>query len=174
MKQLRFLLAALAAPLMLATPAAAEWRLDNGVAIVEPAETNANIELVALMCGDPYQLEVYARGGPVMPADQEIEVDYFYKPGKVLATVDGQSFRLAAAGSDGAVVLFGEGSAAQSYLGEVPKALIEAMKGGSTLRLAFDVTAASNADGSPHETVAVFPLTGSRDAIQAALATCGG
>ncbi len=157
-----------------ATPAAAEWRLDDGVAIVEPSQTNANIELIALMCGDPVQIEIYARGGPVMPADQEVVADYFYKPGKVLASVDGQQFRLVAAGSDGAVVLFGEGSKAQNYMGDVPRALVEALKGGNTLTLGFDVTPANNADGSAHETIAVFPLDGSRAAIETALAGCGG
>lgn len=155
-------------------PSAADWRLDNGVAISEPSQTNSNMELVALMCGDPYQLEIYARGGPVMPADQEVAADYFYKPGKVLATVDTQSFKLAAAGSDGAVVLFGEGNAAQNYLADLPRALVEALKGGTTLRIAFDVTPARNLDGTPHETVAVFPLDGSRAAIETALAGCGG
>lgn len=153
---------------------AAEWRVDEGVAIMEPAQTNANIELVALMCGDPYQFEVYARGGPVMPDGQEVAADYFYKPGKVRAVVDGQAFKLVAAGSDGAVVLFGEGSRAQNYMGDVPRSLVEALKGGETLTLGFDVTPANNADGSPFETLAVFPLTGSRVAIETALAGCGG
>ena len=171
---MRNMLPTVAAALLLASPAAAEWRLDNGVAIVEPSETNSNMELIALMCGDPYQLEVYARGGPVMPADQEVAADYFYKPGKVLATVDGQSFKMTAAGSDGAVVLFGEGSAAQNHMADVPKALIEALKGGTTLRIAFDITDAKNSDGSPHETIAVFSLEGSREAIGTALAGCGG
>jgi hypothetical protein len=157
-----------------ASPAYAQWRLDEGVAIVEPGETNSNIELLALMCGEPFQLEVYARGGPVMPADQEVAADYFYKPGMVRATVDAQTFRLTAAGSDGAVVLFGEGSAAQNYMGPLPRPMIEALKGGKVFTLAFDITAAKNADGSPHETVATFPLTGSREAIEQALAGCSG
>lgn len=157
-----------------ASAASDEWRLDDGVAIVEPSATNSNMELVAVLCGEPVQIEVYARGGPVMPADQELAADYFYKPDRVRATVDGQSFKLVAAGSDGAVVLFGQGSAAQNYLGDLPRALIEAMKGGTTLTLGFDITAANNADGSPFETIGVFPLDGSRAAIETALAGCGG
>ncbi len=166
--------AALAAMFIAIAPAHAQWRLDNGVAIVEPAETNSNMELVALVCGDPYQLEVYARGGPVQPADQEVAADYFYKPNKVRATIDGQAFKLTAAGSDGAVVLFGEGSKAQSYMDKLPAALVQALMAGKTLTLGFDITAANNADGSPFETIAVFPLTGSREAIEATLSACGG
>lgn len=167
------LLAALALS-ALPLPALAEWRLDNGVAIVEPSQTNSNIELVAVLCGDPFQIEVYARGGPVQPADQEVAGDYFYKPDKVRATVDGQIYRLAAAGSDGAVVLFGEGNAAESYLGRLPLPMIEALKSGKVFTLAFDITPAKNADGSAHETVAAFPLDGSRAALDQALGSCGG
>lgn len=175
MKKLAAVLSLVASMPLAASPAfAAEWRLDDGVAIVEPAETNSNIELVALMCGDPYQLEIYARGGPVQPAGQEPAADYFYLPGKVRASVDGQAFKLVAAGSDGAVVLFGEGGKAQNHMGDVPRALVEALKGGQAFTLGFDITAAANADGSPFETVAVFPLTGSRAAIETALAGCGG
>ena len=156
------------------SPAAAEWRIDEGVAIVEPSETNSNIELVAILCGDPFQLEVYARGGPVLPADQEVEADYFYKPDRVRAIIDNQLYRLTAAGSDGAVVLFGEGSAAESYMGRLPFPMIETLKAGKTFTLAFDITPANNADGSPHETLAVFPLEGSRAALDQVLGTCGG
>ncbi|MBX3530417.1 MAG: hypothetical protein KF849_07405 [Rhizobiaceae bacterium] len=159
---------------VLSFPALAEWRLDNGVAIVEPTQTNSNIELVAVLCGDPFQIEVYARGGPVQPADQEVAADYFYKPGKVRAAVDGQLYPLAAAGSDGAVVLFGEGSAAENYLGRLPFPMIETMKSGKLFTLAFDITPAKNADGSAYETVAVFPLDGSRAALDQALGSCGG
>ena len=52
----RVVLTALA--LLMAAPAAAmaDWRVDEGVAIVEPTQTNANIELLAIslvgaLCG---------------------------------------------------------------------------------------------------------------------------
>lgn len=157
-----------------AVPAAAEWQVDNGVAIVAPAAGNGTMELLAISCGDPYQVEVYSRGGPVRPdgAAPE-EADYFYKPGKVEARIDGAAFALAAAGSDAAVVLFAEGKAAESHLAPVARTFIEALKDGTALVLAFDVTPAPNAqDGSPHETVAEFPLAGSRAALDEALAGC--
>jgi hypothetical protein len=160
--------------LLAAAPALAEWRLDEGVAISDPTSTNSNIELVALMCGDPFQFEVYARGGPVMPADQELVADYFNKLGRVRGTVDTQDFKLVAGGSDGAVVLYGEGSAAEGYLGDLPRALVTALRTGKVFTLGFDITEAKNADGSPFETIAVFDLAGSDAAIGEALAGCGG
>jgi hypothetical protein len=42
----------------IAMPAHADWRLDEGVAIVEPTATNSTIDLLALMCGDPVQVEL--------------------------------------------------------------------------------------------------------------------
>lgn len=156
-----------------AGPAAAEWRVDNGVAIVAPAATNGTMELLAISCGDPYQVEVYSRGGPVRPEGAAAEADYFYKPGKVEARIDGAAFALAAAGSDAAVVLFAEGTAAQNHLAPVARAFIEALKDGTVLVLAFDATPEPNAqDDSPHETVAEFPLAGSRAALDEALAGC--
>lgn len=157
-----------------AGPAAAEWQVDNGVAIVAPTANNSTMELLAISCGDPYQVEVYSRGGPVRPdSGAPVEADYFYKPGKVEARIDGKAFALAAAGSDAAVVLFAEGKAAESHLAPVTRAFIEALKDGTTLVLAFDVTPEPNAqDDSPHETVAEFPLAGSRAVLDEALAGC--
>lgn len=161
--------------LVAATAVKAEWRLDHGVAIVSPVENNSNIELLVVSCGDPYFVEVYARGGPVLPdpGGEEVEADYFYMPGKVQARIDGQVFALTAAGSDAAVVLFGEGTANQSYMAPVPRALVDALRTGTMLTLAFDITGAANAtDGTPHETFAQFPLAGSTAALDAALASC--
>lgn len=159
-----------------ASPALAEWQVDNGVAIVSPTANNSTMELLAISCGDPYLVEVYSRGGPVRP-DAEggtpVEADYFYQPGKVEARIDGAAFALAAAGSDAAVVLFAEGTAAQNHLAPVARAFIEALKDGTVLVLAFDATPEPNAqDDSPHETVAEFPLAGSRAALDEALAGC--
>ena len=167
--------AALAAFFAAATPALAEWQVDNGVAIVAPAATNSTMELLAISCGDPYQVEVYSRGGPVRPegSDAAVATDYFYKPGKVEARIDGKAFALAAAGSDAAVVLFAQGNAGQNHLAPVAAAFIEALKGGTTLTLAFDVTGEANAqDGTAHETIAEFPLAGAREALEEALASC--
>ena len=149
----------------------AAWLLDNGVAIVSPSRNNSTMELLAVSCGDPYNLEVFSRGGPVRPENGNIEAEYFYLPGKVQARIDGQIFALAAAGSDGAVVLFNEGAAAQDYLAPVDAAFIEALKTGSTLTLAFDVTPETDGSG-PYETVAEFPLEGSRNALETALGAC--
>lgn len=173
MKHVLLPLAALAA-LVTATPVQAEWLLDNGVAIVSPTANNSTMELLAVSCGDPYALEVYSRGGPVRPdGGAPVEADYFYKPGKVQARVDGKAFPLAAAGSDAAVVLFAQGSAAQNYMAPIAPAFIEALKAGTTLTLAFDVTPEANAaDGTPFETTAEFPLAGSAAVLDAALATC--
>ena len=104
-------------------------------------------------------------------AEGEAEADYFYKPGKVQARVDGQVFALSAAASDGAVVLFAEGTPAQDHLAPIGAPFIEALKTGTTLTLAFDVTPDA-IDGNPHETVADFPLAGSAAALDAALAAC--
>lgn len=177
MKQLATAGLALLAAAVTSFPAFAEWRVDGGVAIVSPTANNSTMELLAVSCGDPYQIEVYSRGGPVRPDRGDraaIEADYFYAPGKVEARIDGRVFRLAAAGSDAAVVLFAEGTAAQNHLAPVGASLIEALKGGTLLVLAFDVTPeASTRDGTPHETVAEFPLTRARAVLEEALASCG-
>lgn len=102
-----------------------------------------------------------------------VEADYFYQPGKVEARIDGRTFPLAAAGSDAAVVLFAQGKASENHLAPVTTPFIEALKGGTLLTLAFDVTSEANAqDGTPHETVAEFPLAGSRAVLEEALASC--
>jgi hypothetical protein len=166
----------LAALIALPTPSLAEWMLDNGVAIVAPTANNSTMELLAISCGDPIQVEVYSRGGPVRPepvVDDGAAADYFYLPGKVQARVDGQVFALVAAGSEAAVVLFGEGTAAQSHMADIDPAFVAALKTGTTLTLAFDVTPEANAaDGTAHETMADFPLAGSSAALDAALASC--
>jgi hypothetical protein len=172
---------ALCATVAATATARAEWQVDNGVAIVAPTANNSTMELLAISCGDPYQVEVYSRGGPVRPdpdtgangGGAAAETDYFYKPGKVEARVDGKRFALAAAGSEAAVVLFMQGKAAQSYLAPVTAAFIDALKDGASLTLAFDVTDAANAqDGTAYETTAEFPLAGSREALEEALASC--
>ena len=156
-----------------ASSAFADWQFDNGVAIVAPTANNSTMELLAIACGDPYQVEVYSRGGPVRPEEASAEVDYFYKPGKVESQIDGAVFRLAASGSDAAVVLFAQGGAADNYLAPIDALFIEALKAGSTLTLAFDVTPDANTqDGSAHETVAQFSLAGARAALEEALAPC--
>ena len=157
-----------------ALPARAEWLLDGGVAIVSPTGGNSTIELLVVHCGDPYHVEVLSRGGPVRPdGDEAAEADYFYQPGKVQARIDGQAFPLVAAGSEAAVVLFGQGSAAQNHMASIDPSLIAALKAGTTLTLAFDITSQANADGTPHETFADFPLAGSSAVLDAALADCG-
>ncbi|MBN9036544.1 MAG: hypothetical protein J0H53_10765 [Rhizobiales bacterium] len=158
----------------LAAAAHAEWRLDEGVAIVEPTQTNGTVELLAVMCGDPVHVELYSRGGPVLPdGDAAAKAEYFYLPGKVRAMVDGQPFPLAAGASDETVVLFAEGTKAENYMAPLRADFIEAIKSGRELTLGFDVTPASGADGSPFETTATFPLEGSRGMIDQALAGCG-
>jgi len=174
---MRIVVPALCSLSLLAAAAAAqaEWRLDQGVAIVSPTENNSTMELFAVSCGDPYFVEVYARGGPVRPEplDETLQADYFYTPGKVQARIDGQVFAMTAAGSDAAVVLFAEGTAAGGYMAPVPKSLIAALRSGASLTLAFDITGDANAvDGTPHETFASFPLSGSAAALDAALASC--
>lgn len=170
---------AIAAALVAAQPALAGWQVDSGVAIVAPSANNSTTELLAISCGEPYQVEVYSRGGPVRPdtgpdtGGAPVEADYFYQPGKVEARIDGRVFALAAAGSEAAVVLFAEGKAADGYLADIPRSFIDALKEGELLVLAFDVTAGANAtDGKAHETVAEFPLAGSRAALDEALAAC--
>lgn len=166
-------LAAIVFACLAATPASAEWRLDNGVAIVAPVNNNSTMELLAVLCGDPVAIEVYSRGGPVKPVTGAEEADYFYKPGKVEARVDGRAFPMAAAGSDSAVVLFAEGAAAEGYMAPIGPNFIEALRSGRMLTLAFDVTPEANAaDGTPFETVADFPLEGSAEALNTALARC--
>lgn len=154
--------------------AQADWRLDQGTAIVSPSETNSTAELLVVSCGDPYFVEIFARGGPVMPAaaGRASEADYFYKPNKVVAVVDGTVFPMSAAGSGAAVVLFSEGTAEQNYMAPVPDAFIGAVRGGTSLTIAFDIDAANAADGTPHETYVRFPLAGSAAALDDALGGC--
>lgn len=158
--------------LSLTLPAFAEWRLDEGVAIVEPTETNGTIELLAVLCGDPVQVEIYSRGGPVMPETGDVPADYFNVPNKVRAVIDGRPFPLAAGGSEAAVVLFAEGSKAEGYLAPIRPDFVEALKSGSAMTLGFDITPENAADGSPFETFAVFPLEGSRAILDQALSSC--
>lgn len=157
-----------------ALPAHAEWRLDSGVAIVAPSAGNSNIELLVVHCGAPYHIEVLARGGAVQPdAGGEEQDDYFYKPNKVQIRVDGQAFPMVAAGADVAVVLFAQGTPAQDHMAPVGQAMIAAMKAGTALTLAFDITPQPNgADGTPYETFAEFPLAGSEAVLDEALAGC--
>lgn len=164
--------APLALMLATASPASAEWLLDEGVAIVEPAETNSTLELMAVLCGDPFFIEIYSRGGPVMPDSGDVPAEYFYLPGKVRAVIDGTAFPLAAAGSGAAVVLFAEGTKADNYLAPVRLEFIEALKAGTAMSLGFDITAGNAGDGSPYETFANFPLEGARAVLDQALAEC--
>ena len=175
MKQIAMSCIAFGAIAAATPPAFAEWQVDNGVAIVAPTTNNSTMELLAISCGDPYQVEVYSRGGPVRPdtGDAATEADYFYMPGKVEARIDTKRFALAAAGSDAAVVLFSQGKPSENHLAPIERAFIEALKEGTTLVLAFDVTAEANAqDGTPHETLAEFPLNGSRAVLDEALSGC--
>jgi hypothetical protein len=166
------LLATLGA-ILISAPALAEWRLDEGVAIVEPTQTNSTIELLAVLCGDPVQMELYSRGGPVMPDGGEGQADYFNLPGKVRAQVDNVPFPLAAGGADETVVLFAEGGKADGYLAPLRPDFIAALKSGKQLTLGFDVTPDKAADGSAFETTATFPLDGAAAIIDQALASCG-
>lgn len=160
------------AVLALATPTLAAWRVDNGLAVVEPDETNSNLQLLALSCGDPFQLELYAHDGPVLPQVWDGPADYFYQPGKIVASVDGRDFPLVAAGSEFAVVLYSEGTVAEHYLAPVDRELIGALRDGATLTLHFDISTSNAQDGSPHETHARFPLADARAALDSALAAC--
>jgi hypothetical protein len=169
---MRKAVAALSLLLGLSTPASAEWLLDEGVAIVNPSETNSTIELMAVLCGDPFQVEVYSRGGPVMPEAGEAPADYFYLPNKVRAVIDGRAFPLAAAGSEAAVVLFAEGTKANSYMAPIRLDFIEALKSGAAMTLGFDITPENAADGTPFETHATFPLEGAPPVLDQALAGC--
>jgi hypothetical protein len=165
--------ALLALPLAFAaTSALAEWRVDNGLAVVEPAETNSNLQLFAVACGDPFQLELYAENGPVLPQVWDGPADYFYQPGKIIATIDGRDFPLVAAGSEYAVVLYSEGTVAENHMAPVDRELIRAMRAGATLTFHFDISAANASDGSPYETFARVPLAGAADALGSALAAC--
>ncbi|TKT80406.1 hypothetical protein [Aquamicrobium sp. LC103] len=157
----------------IATPALAEWRLDNGVAIVAPAATNSTMELLAISCGDPYLVEVYSRGGPVRPAEGDHPAKYFHIPGRIEARIDGRTFPLVAAGSGAAAVLFFPGSEMQNGMASVSDDFIETLKAGKNLSLVFDVTPERNeADGSAFETMAEFPLESSAAALDTALAPC--
>lgn len=157
---------------LVSAPALAEWRLDEGVAIVEPSQTNSTIELMALLCGDPVQLEIYSRGGPVMPDSGDVQADYFNLPGKVRAVVDNVPFPLAAGGADETVVLFAEGTKAEGYLAPLRPDFIDALKSGKEATLGFDITPGKAADGSAFETTATFPLEGAGAIIDQALAGC--
>lgn len=154
------------------TPGFAAWRVDGEPAVVEPEESNSNLQLFAVACGDPFQLELYAHDGPVLPQVWDGPADYFYQPGKIIANVDGHDFPLVAAGSDFAVVLYSEGTVEENYLASVDRELIEALLTGATLTFFFDISTANAADGSPYETFARFPLTGASDALGSALAAC--
>lgn len=173
---LRFL--AIACALSALTPVAAaraEWMIDQGTAIVSPTETNSTLEVLVISCGDPYLVEVFSRGGPVMPvpAVPGLAAGYFYKPGRIVARIDDAAFAMSAAGSGAAMVLFAEGTAADNYLAPVPRAFVDALRGGTSLTLAFDIAEETTAaDGTAHETFARFPLAGSAAVLDAVLAGC--
>lgn len=156
----------------LSAPAFAAWRLDGGVAIVEPVDSNSTVEAMAMLCGDPFFLEIYSRDGPVMPASGNVAADYFYQPGKVRAVIDGTAYPLAAAGSELAVVLFEEGTEKDGYLAPIRLEFVEALKSGSTVTFGFDITSQNAPDGSAFETFATFPLEGARPVLDEALAAC--
>lgn len=156
---------------LLCHPAAAEWRIDGSAAIVSPSATNGTIELLAITCGQPFAMEVLARGGGVAPAGGSADPTYLMAPGRVEARVDGRSFPLMTEAAEGAVLLHTESA---GRAGPIGADLVEAVRSGSMLTLAFDlVPDVPGADGSAHETFAEFPLQGSADALQAALAGCG-
>ena len=156
-----------------AAPAMAGWEKIDGGVTAKPDETNATIEAIYIHCLDGPAIDVYSRDlGPVQPLDGAVEPDYFYKPGVVRADVDGKQFPLTAAGSDDAVVLFSEGSEAQSYLKPIDTALIDAMAAGRTLTLSFDISPARGADGSGLETFARFDLAGAGALISEAVKAC--
>lgn len=147
------------------------WRVEGEIAVGAPSETDSNLLVVALGCGDPYLLELYADGGgPILPKSGG-EAGYFYEPGRIVASVDGRDFPLVAAGAEEAVVLFSEGSAAENFLAPLDRAFVEALRTGGTLTLRFDITPAS-ADGGPFETHAVIPLEGAAEVLDAALSNC--
>lgn len=164
------LLAALLA--FVPTPAHADWRLDGGVAIVEPADSNSTVEAMTVLCGDPFFVEIYSRDGPVMPAGGTVPAEYFYLPGKVRAVIDGTTYPLAAAGTELAVVLFEEGPEAQSYLAPIRLEFVEALKSGTAVTFGFDITDGKAADGTPFETFVTFRLEGARPILDEALAAC--
>ena len=139
----------LLATLLAFVPAAAhaDWRLDGGVAIVEPAESNSTVEAMTVLCGDPFFVEIYSRDGPVMPASGKVAAEYFYLPGKVRALIDGTAYPLAAAGAELAIVLFEEGTEAQSYLAPIRLEFVEALKSGTAVTIGFDITEGNAADG---------------------------
>ncbi|EKF18065.1 hypothetical protein [Nitratireductor pacificus] len=157
-------------------PARAEWRLENGVAMATPDGGNSNITRLLIECGTPFNLLVYASGGPVLPvAGGGGEADYFYQPHRIEAEIDGQRFPLAAAGSDDAVVLTGQGAEANGYLADLDRALLDLLRQGRHLTLAFDVTPEPNAEtDSPFETFARFSLDGADPVIGSALRDCPG
>jgi hypothetical protein len=156
-----------------AAPAMAGWEKIDGGVTAKPDETNATIEAIHVHCLDGPAIDVYSRDlGPVRPLDGGAEADYFYKPGMVRADVDGKQFPLAAAGSDDAVVLFSQGSEAQSFLKPIDPALIDAMAAGRTLTLSFDISSAKGADGSGLETFARFDLAGAGALIGEAVKPC--
>ncbi|WP_048648336.1 hypothetical protein [Nitratireductor soli] len=158
-------------------PARAEWRLENGIAMATPDDGNSNITRLVIECGAPFNLLVYASGGPVLPVagggDGGVEADYFYQPHRIEAEVDGHYFPLAAAGSDDAVVLTGQGTEAEGYLADLDPGLLDEMQRGRRLTLSFDVTPEPNAEtDSPFETFARFSLAGAAEVIGAAMRDC--
>lgn len=156
-----------------ATPSAA-WESTEGGAVARPRETNTTILGISVHCVEGPVIAVYSKDdGPVLPAgDPKATADYFYRPGAVRALVDGKAFPLAAAGSDDAVVLFTEGEEAHSYLAPLDLGLIAAMRGGKSLSLEFDITAAKAGDGTALESFARFDLAGASTAIGAAVKAC--
>lgn len=155
-----------------ASPALA-WENVDGGSMTRPVETNSNVEALYVHCLDGPALDLYAKdGAPVLPADGSGQADYFYKPGAVRAEIDGKFFPLVAAGSDIAVVLFSEGTAAQNYMAPVDIALFDAMFVGRTLTISLDITPAAAADGSPLETFVRFDLQGAGPFINDAIDPC--
>jgi hypothetical protein len=164
--------------LLLVLPAAAQaaggWRLENGAAVAEPHAGNSNVLRIEIACGEPYRLALYTAHGPVLPVSGQGDADYFYTPGRIEAEVDGRFFPLVAAGSDDAVVLFGEGTEEEGFMSDPDPDLLAALAEGGALTLSFDIAPAPHAEtDSPFETFAQFSLEGAGDAVTQALAPCG-
>lgn len=164
-------LAALTLCILASTPALAEWRVVDGVAVVHTTETNANVDSLVLSCGDPVNLELYTTGGPVRPHGFTGEADYFYEADRVVAQIDGNVVPLVALGAGHAVILDAQDE--DGDIGRLQLDFIDMLQRGEILTLGFDVTPQNDpVTGSRYETYARFSLTGSSAVLSVVFSAC--
>lgn len=166
-------LASLASCLLAGAASAADWETSDGTAFTHVDETNSTIVALSVQCDGEMNLEVFsANDGPILNSALGATGDFHYQPGKVQGEIDGETFPLAAAGSEWSTVIFAEGDASDNYLAPLSAPFVAALRRGNSLVLRFNLVPDRAADGSPFETMARFSLQGAAAAMDSTGQAC--